>query len=220
MDDGATSEGAARVTRSHLASPARLPRRFTRRSTCFRVSFLGVSRSESFLNFCGTVCPPTAWNLSAVVSSFSAFSHAFLGSPALRVHGKPRIRHSSAAPAPGPRRGQALAMTSPVVLAEATKTDVDSAPVSEVRRDPRNGADPGSPRRRRREPSRPPPHLPPQRPRRAVRARRGPKRGSSLLRVRAERPTETRAARNGTKHRLTSCPAAPLRIPRTRIIFH
>ena len=42
VDDGATSEGAARVTRSHLASPARLPRRFTRRSTCFRVSFLGV----------------------------------------------------------------------------------------------------------------------------------------------------------------------------------
>ena len=34
-------------------------------------------------------------------------------------------------------------MTSPVVLAEATKTDVDSAPVSEVRRDPRNARGPG-----------------------------------------------------------------------------
>ena len=54
-----------------------------------------------------------------------------------------RFRRRLVAPAPGPRRGQAFSMTSPVVLAEATKTDVDSAPVSEVRRDPRNARGPG-----------------------------------------------------------------------------
>jgi hypothetical protein len=94
----------------------------------------------------------------------------------------------SVASAPGPGWGQACSMTSAVVLAEATKTDVDSAPVSEVRRDPRNGADPGSPRRRRREHSRPPPHLPPRRPSRRARASR-PDARIAAGRVRAGRPS-------------------------------
>ena len=182
------------------------------------------SRSESFLNFCGTVCPPTARNLEAQCRRFSAFSRvATLFSAAFLVRARfestgnldagicqprPRLAPGGVRPSPwrprscSPRRRRRTWTARRCLRCDATR---------ETR------ADPGSPRRRRREPSRPPPHLPPQRPRRAVRARRGPKRGSSLWRVRAERPTETRSARNGTNHRLTSCPAAPLRIPRTRI---
>mgnify|MGYP006889565052 CR=1 FL=1 len=103
----------------------------------------------------------------------------------------------SVASAPGPGWGQACSMTSAVVLAEATKTDVDSAPVSEVRRDPRNGADPGSPRRRRREHSRPPPHLPPRRPSRRARA-------STSEKANAPRDAGTFSGRR-SRARIVSC---------------
>ena len=96
-------------------------------------------------------------------------------------------------------------MTSAVVLAEATKTDVDSAPVSEVRRDRRNGADPGSPRRRRQKKK-----IRARRrifrlgARRAARARGGPTRGSPRGgSERGDRAGARRVTRDEMKHRLT-----------------
>ena len=90
-------------------------------------------------------------------------------------------------------------MTSAVVLAEATKTDVDSAPVSEVRRDRRNGADPGSPRRRRQKkkfaPAAASSASAPVAPRARVEARRADRRGEG-----PSGATEpARAASHGTK---------------------
>ena len=204
-------------------SPARVPRRFARtRSTrrratsVFVYSFSGVfsgrSQIRSYFEIHRLRGPRESARGKSPSRLFSrpAFPAAGLWNPSETSN---RGFGRSVASAPGPGRGQACSMTSAVVLAEATKTDVDSAPVSEVRRDPRNGADPGSPRRRRREHSRPPPHLPPRRPSRRARAS-GPDARIAAGRVRAGRPSR-RAPRHTGRNETPSdtCPTALL-VPR------
>ena len=119
-------------------------------------------------------------------------------------------------PRPGPGRGQAFSMTSSVVLAEATKTDVDSAPVSEVRRDPRNTRGPGvtqAPPTRTFAPAAASFVSGAERQRRAARARRGPKPGSRRGRSDRAAIETAHRAQDGSKQRLTPRPTASL-VPR------